>query len=905
MRMCCSMFQMAGRGGRGAAIKQLLELKRREEEQKRPGSTVVTPDEPLSPPAPGLVSVAPVPSTAAPPDTTSPPVQKPMGRGRLLMQTLAAKGLLPTGSPGGDALPVSAPELPTSQPAPSSPPTQQMQAMAIAKTKPPSEPVLFRGEMGAPMKVMVNYINIAIKEGSGMYEYDVKFNPAIDSRGMRNRLINELDELGKYKTFDGMTLFLPFELSSDTIERSAQTREGTTVQITIIYKRQRYFSENITFYNILFRKIAFMLSMVQHRDCLYDPKSKLQIPQYKLEVWPGFVTAIDEYEGGLKLQIDTSSRVLRTNTCLELIDEYKEKFGGGMREQLNTALIGEIVLTRYNNETYRVDEIDFNQTPMSSFTKRGEPKTYVDYYKETYNIDIRDKSQPMLISQVKRKTRKGLAVEETTFMVAIVPEFAFLTGLSDAMRNDFQVMKAVGNFTRVSPNQKLKCISKYIENVRETKETVELLQGWGLTLNKTMDILNARIMPVEKIFMGNNFVAAGTREADWNRQVGNNQALTVVNFQQWTLVHIKRDTRIAENFIQCLKRNSNAIGIQVNAPRVVPLGNENTVEYLQALKQLSPDTQFVVIIFNAPRTDRYQAVKKYLCCDRPIPSQVINSRTISREDKMKSIVMKIALQINCKLGGSLWTVQIPYDCSMVVGIDVYHEGVGSSGQNVVGIVCSTNKDYTSYLSQAVIQRRGQEIADTLSPAFQQALDKFINVNNCPPKQIFIYRDGVSDGQLEHVSKVELNQYQHVIDSVMKRFPDPGYVPKITAVIVQKRINTKIFQIQGPGSLDNPPPGSIVDHTVTRRYLSDFFLVSQHVRQGTVTPSHYIVIRNDNGVKVDHIQRLSYKLCHLYYNWPGTIRVPAVCQYAHRIAYLTGMHLQRLPSPELNDKLFYL
>ena len=48
---------------------------------------------------------------------------------------------------------------------------------------------------------------------------------------------------------------------------------------------------------------------------------------------------------------------------------------------------------------------------------------------------------------------------------------------------------------------------------------------------------------------------------------------------------------------------------------------------------------------------------------------------------------------------------------------------------------------------------------------------------------------------------------------------------------------------------------------------DFFLVSQSVRQGTVTPTHYNVIFDQTGLKPDHIQRLTYKLCHLYYNWP--------------------------------------
>ena len=39
--------------------------------------------------------------------------------------------------------------------------------------------------------------------------------------------------------------------------------------------------------------------------------------------------------------------------------------------------------------------------------------------------------------------------------------------------------------------------------------------------------------------------------------------------------------------------------------------------------------------------------------------QVIIGKTISKADKIRSVTQKIALQINCKLGGELWGVQIP------------------------------------------------------------------------------------------------------------------------------------------------------------------------------------------------------------------------------------------------------
>ena len=108
-----------------------------------------------------------------------------------------------------------------------------------------------------------------------------------------------------------------------------------------------------------------------------------------------------------------------------------------------------------------------------------------------------------------------------------------------------------------------------------------------------------------------------------------------------------------------------------------------------------------------------------------------------------------------------------------------------------------------------------------------------------------------------------------------------------------------------GQPSNPPSGTVVDDVVTLPERYDFFLVSQSVRQGTVNPTSYNVIEDSSGLKPEHIQKLTYKLCHLYYNWPGTVRVPAPCQYAHKLAFLVGESLHREPSEQLEDVLFYL
>ncbi|XP_076360622.1 piwi-like protein Ago3 [Tachypleus tridentatus] len=157
--------------------------------------------------------------------------------------------------------------------------------------------------------------------------------------------------------------------------------------------------------------------------------------------------------------------------------------------------------------------------------------------------------------------------------------------------------------------------------------------------------------------------------------------------------------------------------------------------------------------------------------------------------------------------------------------------------------------------------------------------------------------------MKHIAEYEVEQ----VSSCFQHFGE-SYEPTLSVLVVQKRINTRIFlSLNGRGhkSLDNPPSGTILDHTVTQQNWYDFFLVSQHVRQGTVTPTHYVVIYDSSNMRPDWMQRLTYKLTHLYYNWPGTIRVPAPCQYAHKLACLVGQNLHKDPSVELSDKLFYL
>ena len=383
-----------------------------------------------------------------------------------------------------------------------------------------------------------------------------------------------------------------------------------------------------------------------------------------------------------------------------------------------------------------------------------------------------------------------------------------------------------------------------------------------------MSPAQGRVLPREKIIFARKEVETDFK-CDWTRPAGNEVVVSAVDINNWLIVYPHQKEGIVEKFCKLSIDCSRRTGINLSMPVTIPLRDDRPDTYYNEIKKnLNEHIQMVVIIFNMISDSRYARVKRLCCIECPVPSQVICLKTINKADNvLRTVAQKIILQMNVKLGGELWRLSIPVKKAMIVGIDVYHK-TEKKYKSLAGFVSSLNHDQTKWYSKVCFQMVGQELTDTLKIAFMQSLKKYQEVNNFLPDKIFIYRDGVSEGQLAHVAEHEVQQLRSCFAN--------DYSPQIAVIVVQKRINTRIFAIQGRDAV-NPPPGAVLDHSITSKDNFDFFLVSQHVGQGTVTPTHYIVAYDDTQMKPDHIQRLSYKMTHLYYNWSGTIRVPAPCQ----------------------------
>lgn len=96
-----------------------------------------------------------------------------------------------------------------------------------------------------------------------------------------------------------------------------------------------------------------------------------------------------------------------------------------LQELFSSTVIGTVVLTDYNNNTYRIDDVDFSTTPQHSFSMRnGEKISYLDYYRKKYGIKILNPKHPMLVTRNKPRDRQAGDGDR----VYLVPELCRTTG---------------------------------------------------------------------------------------------------------------------------------------------------------------------------------------------------------------------------------------------------------------------------------------------------------------------------------------------------------------------------------------------------------------------------------------------------------------------------------------------
>lgn len=106
-------------------------------------------------------------------------------------------------------------------------------------------------------------------------------------------------------------------------------------------------------------------------------------------------------------------------------------------------------------------------------------------------------------------------------------------------------------------------------------------------------------------------------------------------------------------------------------------------------------------------------------------------------------------------------------------------------------------------------------------------------------------------------------------------------------------------------IGNPTAGSFITPDI--KSSATFDLTSQHVREGTSTPTKYKVLYDRSNIPQEALITFTFEQCFNYYNWAGAVRVPGALQYANKLGKFVSEYIgeERVGGGELSNVLFFL
>mmetsp|Transcript_31243 Transcript_31243/g.56719 ORF Transcript_31243/g.56719 Transcript_31243/m.56719 type:complete len:1082 (-) Transcript_31243:103-3348(-) len=215
--------------------------------------------------------------------------------------------------------------------------------------------------------------------------------------------------------------------------------------------------------------------------------------------------------------------------------------------------------------------------------------------------------------------------------------------------------------------------------------------------------------------------------------------------------------------------------------------------------------------------------------------------------------------------------------------------------SIAAVTASINLACSRYIARVVAQTACTERISTMEKEVVGILLAWYRVNKALPESIIMFRDGVSEGEIERVEALECNAIERACEEISSQLGSTKkskgttgvtYKPNITFVTVQKRHATRIGPV--PGDYDNAKnnnvmPGTVIDTEIVPRHQFIYQLNSHAGLQGSNKAPKYCVLRNDDNFSSNEMQLLTYWLCFMFNKCTKSVSYPAPTYYAHHAA----------------------
>ena len=668
------------------------------------------------------------------------------------------------------------------------------------------------------------------------------------------------------------------------------------------------------YYEILIRDILHSNpNLVFYKNLFINPNKKnkekdsisdeniIGNDKYKVEFYPAYTTSLIYTEGGKFLNVTLKSKILETKTIYDFLKkiDYKKKKN---HETIKEKLINKKFQVTYSKRNYTIYDISFDKNPKNVeflFDKRK--IKLEDYYKEVYNIKIKDKEQPLLI--VKGNSPQGKKVD-----LYFIPELCKLSGIDDNEAKG-KFMKLLAEKTKLAPNVRVEKTNNFLKFLDDDEVAKDPDKEKKFSAKDKAKFYGIEIKALDKKVYGyymqktNLLLDPKKKIKYYPKESKTFDVFRKREMTNWVCIYRKYNYENAEYLWKSLQKASKGYGFKISEPDWGELNNDDGIDdwLNKAEEMLENKPSFIVFLLDNDDNNIYRDLKTHSLCTIGYVSQVVKVESLENEKNVLSVCSKILLQINSKLSGVSFLPELSKNIKdrklMIVGVDSSHIKGKKRGVTGVAMVSTINTSFTNFYNKEIIieEENKEQIQFGISKFIDEALDKYKDLNKDLPKGVIIYRQGVSLQQKKSLKKE--------VDSIQKLCNNKNVL--YYYILVNTKTNFKFFE-KDNGNYKNPQEGLLIfDEKVIHKNCFEFYIQPQKVTGGSATPTCYHVAHGNLDFP-ELIPKLTYDLCYLYNNWQeGAVRVPHVLKSAEKLSKMTSKVTRQQLNKDLKVGQSYL
>ena len=765
-------------------------------------------------------------------------------------------------------------------------------------------------------------------------QYSIHYEPVIaeDNYPLKRTLIRQLknDLEGIFEKYfqAGDTLYICSHDAPEQISLESKIKE-VLYKITFIRTSNYIDCKKIVTHSIENLKLkSFLESMIKSiiysnnhvvrfdNRTFYDYHDSENIVEgsNKGKIWHGYSTAICITESGLFLRINDKNKLITGKTAYEKMLEIARNNRGNLRDENTRREIaeyfrGKTVIAQYGTyRAYKIGEVtmdqDVNNTKLNvNLNGKNSNITIKQYYKNQYNIDIKNEDQPLLIEEL----RKSHYANNSEIRIRyLIPELVYLTGQDDL---DEKERSEILEKSKPQPTKKVELMEKgfkYLKNkekrkmkkkdkIIELKSPEEVRAEWGINFENDFTEVTARCLSLPNIIFGD---LNNKSELVLNRgRFRQKKDICPVNFDSnnCMLITFENLVNLAKNDCEQMKIASEAFGIKFDFPHLQKIENNkiNKTDLINELQKIDYNhgKKIIIVVLDKKTKHLYPTIKDYIYSQTGLASQFMlhdENQRGGRKKQSLSYYSGVLNQMVVKANGELFKIrfcdEIDKSPSMIIGIDYSKIKEGTKYIVTATYNRRFNRAYTDMKINLKNEEKDNENEiknKALLDLLIGALDYFKSSNaGLKPSTIIIYMKGGNERQSEKIIRF-------ILPDILKLFSgnkkdncyEEGYIPKLTVFSVNKRTELKFFE-KCKNGYKNIPLGSVIDQKVINPDVFEFYLQCPEVQLGTASPVHFLCIYNNNeDISLDDFEKITFYQSFYYWNWTGPIRIPAVLKYA--------------------------